>query len=152
MPRVVRCALIQATNVTSADAPLERIKQDMIDKHLTYIAQAAKAGAQIICLQEIFYGPYFCAEQTVKWYDMTEQIPDGPTIRLMSDVARRHKVALVVPIYEKEQEGVYYNTAAVLHNDGAYLGQVPQDSHPACRARLLGEVLLPARQPRISGL
>src|SRR6476620_3830957 len=95
MPRIVRCALTQATNVTRPDAPLDRIKQDMIDKHLGYIAQAAEAGAQVVCLQEIFYGPYFCAEQTVKWYDMTESIPEGPTIRLMSDVAKRHKVALI---------------------------------------------------------
>ena len=95
----------------------------MIEKHLGLIRQAAEAGAQIVCLQEIFYGPYFCAEQTTKWYDMTEPVPDGPTIRLMQEQARRHHLALIVPIYEREQEGVYYNTAAVIHNDGTYLGK-----------------------------
>ena len=95
----------------------------MIDKHVAYIEQAAEAGAQIVCLQEIFYGPYFCAEQTTTWYDFTEPIPDGPTIRLMQDLARKHHIALIVPIYEIEQEGVYYNTAAVIHNDGSYLGK-----------------------------
>ncbi len=123
MPRVVRCALIQAANVTSPEASLERIRQDMIEKHLGYIAQAAAGGAQIICLQEIFYGPYFCAEQTVRWYDTSESIPDGPTIRLMCDVAKRHHAALVVPIYEREQEGLFYNTAAVIDKDGVYLGK-----------------------------
>ncbi len=123
MPRVVRCALIQASNVTDPAAPLERVKQDMIEKHLTYIGQAAQAGAQIVCLQEIFYGPYFCAEQSPRWYGMTEQIPDGPTIRLMCGVAKQHRIALLVPIYEMEQEGIYYNTAAVIHNDGTYLGK-----------------------------
>jgi N-carbamoylputrescine amidase len=123
MPRIVRCSLIQATNVAPSDSPLAVIKEQMIEKHLAYIAQAANDGAQLICLQEIFTGPYFCAEQEIRWYETTEAIPDGPTIRLMQDVARKHRVALIVPIYEREQEGVYYNTAAVLHNDGTYVGK-----------------------------
>jgi N-carbamoylputrescine amidase len=64
MSRIVRCSLIQATNAAPPDASLQATKKAMIDKHVTYIEQAAKAGAQIVCLQEIFYGPYFCAEQT----------------------------------------------------------------------------------------
>jgi beta-ureidopropionase len=123
MPRIVRCSLIQAANVASPDSPLSEIKERMIEKHLGYVKQAADDGAQIVCLQEIFTGPYFCAEQQVRWYDSTEEIPNGPTIRLMQDVARKHRVVLIVPIYEREQDGVYYNTAAVLHNDGSYLGK-----------------------------
>ena len=123
MSRIIRCSLIQATNVAASHLPLAQIKQAMIDKHLEYIRQAAEAGARIICLQEIFYGPYFCAEQETRWYDTAEAVPDGPTIRLMQDVARKHKVALVVPVYEVEQQGVYYNTAAVILNDGSYLGK-----------------------------
>ena len=123
MSRVVRCSLIQATNAAPADSSLETTKKAMLEKHVGYIGQAAAAGAQIVCLQEIFYGPYFCAEQTTRWYDFTEPIPDGPTIRLMRDLARKHHVALIVPIYEVEQEGIYYNTAAVIHNDGTYLGK-----------------------------
>jgi beta-ureidopropionase len=123
MPRVVRCSLIQATNVAAPNLPLEEVKKAMIDKHLGYLGQAAEAGAQIVCLQEIFYGPYFCAEQETRWYEFTEPVPDGPTIRQMQDVARRHHMAIIVPIYEKEQEGFYYNTAAVIGNDGAYLGK-----------------------------
>jgi len=123
MPRIVRCSLIQAANAASADLPLPQIKKAMMDKHVEYIAQAAKGGAQITCLQEIFYGPYFCAEQQTRWYDLTEPIPDGPTIKLMQDLARQHHMALVVPIYELEQEGVYYNTAAVIDNTGKYLGK-----------------------------
>jgi N-carbamoylputrescine amidase len=123
MPRVVRCSLIQATNVAAPNRPLEEVKKAMVDKHLDYLRQAAEAGAQIACLQEIFYGPYFCAEQETRWYDFTEPVPDGPTIRQMQDVARRHHMAIIVPIYEVEQEGIYYNTAAVIGNDGAYLGK-----------------------------
>jgi beta-ureidopropionase len=123
MPRIVRCSLIQAANAAPANLPLAQIKKAMMDKHVDYIAQAAKGGAQITCLQEIFYGPYFCAEQETRWYDLTEPIPDGPTIKLMQDLARQHHMALVVPIYELEQEGVYYNTAAVIDNTGKYLGK-----------------------------
>jgi N-carbamoylputrescine amidase len=123
MPRIVRCSLIQATNAASADLPLEEVKRAMIDKHVDLIAQAAAAGSKIVCLQEIFYGPYFCAEQQTRWYDFTEPVPDGPTVRLMQDLARKHSMAIIVPIYEVEQEGIYYNTAAVIAADGAYLGK-----------------------------
>jgi beta-ureidopropionase len=130
MPRIVRCSLIQAANAAPANLPLAQIKKAMMDKHVDYIAQAAKGGAQITCLQEIFYGPYFCAEQETRWYDLTEPIPDGPTIKLMQDLARQHHMALVVPIYELEQEGVYYNTAAVIDNTGKYLGKYRKNHIP----------------------
>jgi len=123
MPRIVRCALIQASNAASPELPLEEVKQAMIAKHLGLIEQAAAAGSQITCLQEIFYGPYFCAEQQTRWYDFTETIPDGPTVKLMQEQARRHHMAIIVPIYEREIDGIYYNTAAVIGADGSYLGK-----------------------------
>ena len=106
----------------------------------------------MLCLQELFYGPYFCAEQETRWYHLTERVPDGPTVRLMRELAKKHGMVLVVPIYEEEQPGVYYNTAAVIDADGKLPRQVPQDPHPALQARLLGEVLLPAGQSRLSGV
>ncbi len=123
MSRIVRCSLIQAANVAPADLPLAEIQKAMVDKHLGYLKQAADAGAQIVCLQEIFNGPYFCAEQVTRWYDAAEPVPDGPTIRLMQEQARIYGMAIIVPVYEREQEGVYYNTAAVIAPDGAYLGK-----------------------------
>ena len=123
LPRTVRCSLIQASNAASPELPLDEVKQAMIDKHLGMIRRAAEADSQITCLQEIFYGPYFCAEQATKWYDLTEQIPSGPTTRLMQDVARQYRMAIIVPIYEREQEGVFYNTAAVINSAGEYLGK-----------------------------
>jgi beta-ureidopropionase len=130
MPRVIRCALIQAANVAAADRPLEEVKQAMIDKHEQYIADAAQRGSQITRLQEIFYGPYFCAEQQTRWYDLTEPIPDGPTIKRMQELARKHHMALIVPIYEVEQEGLYYNTAAVIDRTGTYLGKYRKNHIP----------------------
>ena len=123
MARIVRCSLIQAANVEPAESPLDKIKQAMIDKHLVMIRQAAADGAQIVCLQEIFYGPYFCAEQTTRWYGSTEQVPEGPTTQLMMKLAKELNIAIVVPVYEVEGEGVYYNTAAVINRDGSYVGK-----------------------------
>src|SRR5438874_1301738 len=83
--------------------------KSMIDKHVALIAKAADAGAQVVCMQELFYGPYFCCEQDAKWYAMTERIPDGPTTKLMCELAKKHQMVLVVPMYEEDLSGVYYN-------------------------------------------
>jgi N-carbamoylputrescine amidase len=104
----------------------------MIDKHLPLIAQAAAQGAQVCCLQEIFCGPYFCAEQDARWYETAEPVPDGPTIKLMQQVAKEHKMILIVPIYEQAMTGVYYNTAAVIDEHGTYLGRYRKHHIPHC--------------------
>ncbi|MCH7606313.1 MAG: acyltransferase [Chloroflexi bacterium] len=123
MVRSVRAGLIQAGLGRDYPAQLDRLKQHMVDKHVALIEEAAGQGVEVLCLEELFYGPYFCAEQNKRWYAMAEAIPEGPTVRLMQEVAKRHKMAMVVPIYEEEQAGVYYNTAAVLDSDGTYLGK-----------------------------
>ncbi len=123
MPRVIRAGLIQARLVENAPETLPQLKQAMIDKHVALIEEAASKGVQVLCLQELFYGPYFCAEQDARWYSMTERIPEGPTVRLMQDIAKKHGMVMVLPIYEEEMAGVYYNTAAVLDSDGTYLGK-----------------------------
>ena len=132
MARIVRGGLIQATLSEPATSPVAKIRSSMIDKHLAMIAEAANQGAQVVCLQELFYGPYFCAEQTAKWYEMTERVPDGPTIQLMAGIARKHEIVLVVPVYEEDQAGVYYNTAAVIDADGSYLGKFRKMHIPQC--------------------
>ncbi len=123
MPRTIRGALIQATLSEPGTAPIEKIKKSMIDKHVALIERAAGNGAQVACLQELFYGPYFCCEQDVKWYSLVEKIPDGPTTKLMCDLAKRLKLVLVIPMYEEDLPGVYYNSAAVINADGTYLGK-----------------------------
>ena len=98
-------------------------KDSMIKNAVSALREAASAGAQVACLQELFYGPYFCQVQDPQWYSWTEGVPDGPTVKLMQDLARELHLVLVVPVYEREQEGVYYNTAAVIDADGSYLGK-----------------------------
>jgi beta-ureidopropionase len=123
MSRTVRCGLIQAHNPLGPEHSLAQIKKAMIDKHLKLIEQAAKQKVQILCLQELFYGPYFCAEQNQKWYEMTEPVPDGPTTKLMQKIAAKHKMVIVVPVYEEEMTGLYFNTASVIDADGRFLGK-----------------------------
>ncbi len=123
MARIVKGGLIQAHNQKAADAPIEEIKKANIDHQMKFVEAAAKQGVQMLCFQEIFTTPYFCAEQTTRWYEAVERIPDGPTVKLMQDVAKQFGMVLVVPIYEEEQTGVYYNSAAVIDADGKYLGK-----------------------------
>lgn len=130
MVRTVRAGLIQASLGDDAPTELESLKKYMIEKHLTLIETAAGQGVEVLCLQELFYGPYFCAEQDRRWYAMAEGIPEGPTVRLMQDVAKKHGMALIVSIYEESMAGVYYNTAAVLDSDGSYLGKYRKSHIP----------------------
>jgi N-carbamoylputrescine amidase len=132
MARVVRGGLIQATLALSSEQPIEKVKQAMIDKHLKMIGEAAAKGVQILSLQELFYGPYFCAEQETKWYSLVEEIPNGPTVKLMQEVAKKYGMVLVIPIYEVENQGVYYNTTAVIDADGKYLGKYRKHHIPHC--------------------
>ncbi len=113
--RMVRGALIQAT--WTGD------KESMIAKHVEYARKAADQGAQVMCFQELFYGPYFCQVQRPEFFTYTEMIPDGPTTERMQKLAQELKMVLVVPMYEQDGVGVYYNTAAVIDSDGTFKGK-----------------------------
>jgi len=122
MSRIVKCGLIQASN-PKHEGSLEEIKEAMIQKHIPLIEDAGKKGVQILSLQEIFFGPYFCAEQNIKWYGSAEPVP-GPTTERLSEYAKKYRMVMVVPVYEKAMDGVYYNAAAVIDADGKYLGKM----------------------------
>ena len=130
MSQIVRCGLIQAKHACDTGEKVETIRIANVDKHMEMIEKAGKEGVQILCMQEIFTGPYFCAEQTPRWYEATEHIPDGPTTRLMQEVAKKYQMVIVVPLYEEESTGVYYNTAAVIDADGTYLGKYRKNHIP----------------------
>lgn len=122
-PRVVRCGLIQCSNPINDEArPVAEIQKAMLEKHEPMIEDAGRKGVQILCLQEIFNGPYFCPSQDVRWYDAAEPVP-GPTTEHIASLAKKHRMAVVVPVYEREMSGVLYNTAAVYDADGTYLGK-----------------------------
>jgi len=132
MSTKVLCGLTQAGCPDSSGRTPQQLKAGMLEKHLPLIEEAGRRGVQILCLQEIFAGPYFCAEQDPRWYATAEPVPDGPTVRRMAELARRFGMAMVVPVYEQEMTGVYYNTAAVLDADGSYLGKYRKTHIPHC--------------------
>ena len=122
-PRVVRCGLIQCSNpINDESRPVSEIQKAMLEKHEPMIEEAGRKGVQILCLQEIFNGPYFCPSQDVRWYEAAEPVP-GPTTEHIASLAKKHQMAVVVPVYEREMSGVLYNTAAVYDADGTYLGK-----------------------------
>ncbi|HEY0187971.1 MAG TPA: nitrilase-related carbon-nitrogen hydrolase [Cellulomonas sp.] len=121
LPRVVRAALVQCTGVSPRAA--------MVDKQIALIEQAAAAGAQVVCLQELATGPYFCQSETDEWFDLAEPVPDGPTTASMVETARRLGVVLVVPLYEAA-DGFYYNTAVVIDADGTVVGSYRKNHIP----------------------
>jgi len=126
----VKIGLIQASNDVHGDESIETHKKMAIEKHLRLVREAKDKGAQIICLQEIFYGPYFCSEQSMKWYEAAEEIPNGPTTKLFQDLAKELEVVIVLPIYEREGIATYYNTAAIIDADGSYLGKYRKQHIP----------------------
>ena len=123
MPRLVRAGLIQAGIGPNPPEDIQALRQYMIDKHMALIEEAANRGVQVLCLQELFYSPYFPAEQHDRWRQLAEPVPGGPTLQLMQEQARRHRMVMVVPLFEEEITGVFYNAAAVVDSDGTYLGK-----------------------------
>ncbi|WP_329569054.1 nitrilase-related carbon-nitrogen hydrolase [Streptomyces sp. NBC_01361] len=115
MSTVIRAAIFQTA--WTGD------KESMIQVHEQAVRDAAAQGAKVLCFQELFYGPYFCQVQDAKFYEYAEAIPDGPTVRRFQVLAAEHGIVLVLPMYEEEQPGVLYNTAAVIDADGTYLGK-----------------------------
>src|ERR1035437_6788887 len=115
MSDVVRAALVQAK--WTGD------KASMIDAHEVHARAAAAQGARVICFQELFYGPYFCQVQDTSFYDYAEAVPEGPTVQRFMALAKELNIVVVLPVYEKVQEGVLYSPAAVIDADGSYLGK-----------------------------
>jgi len=85
------------------------------------IREAARSGAQIVCLQELFRTQYFCREESADRFSLAEPIP-GPSTKALAKLARELSAVIVAPLFERRAEGVYHNTAAVIDADGALLG------------------------------
>jgi len=123
MARMIKSGLIQMSlALTEGEGSIAEIKEAMFQKHVPFIEEAGKKGVQILCLQEIFSTPYFCPGQDSKWYQSAEPVP-GPTTERLAEYAKKYDMVIIAPVYEKEQPGVLYNTAAVIDADGTYLGK-----------------------------
>ena len=130
MARIIKSGLIQMSlPKTEGEGTIEEIKEAMLQKHIPLIEEAGQKGVQILCFQEIFNTPYFCPGQDSKWYASAETVP-GPTTERMAAYAKKYNMVIIVPVYEKEQAGVLYNTAAVIDADGTYLGKYRKNHIP----------------------
>ncbi len=115
MSNIVRAAVVQTA--WTGDIP------SMVDKNVKFAEEAANQGAKVMCFQEIFNTPYFCQVQEDEHFDTAEKIPDGPTMERMTKLAKDTGMVLVVPMFEREDDGFFYNTAGVIDADGSYLGK-----------------------------
>jgi len=112
--RVVKVGLIQMKCSTD--------KKRNLEKNIEKIRKAAKHGAQIVCLQELFSSIYFCREENYNYFNLAEPVP-GPSTKLFQDLARELDIVIIASLFEKRAEGVYHNTVAVIDAGGRYLGK-----------------------------
>ena len=110
----LKAALIQDINHGDADANLSVIEQR--------VAEAASAGAELVLLQELHNGAYFCQHESAAEFDRAEPIP-GPSTERLSALAAKHRVVLVASLFERRAAGLYHNTAVVFEKDGTLLGK-----------------------------
>jgi N-carbamoylputrescine amidase len=149
MPRIIKSGLIQMSlPKTEGEGTIEENQGSNGAKTHSINRRSGKKGVQILCLQEIFNTPYFCPGQDKAWYESAEPVP-GPTITRMQEYAAKYKMVMIVPIYEKEQAGVLYNTAAVIDADGSYLGKY-RKNHIPHTSGFWEKVLFQARQSWLS--
>ena len=130
MGKIIKSGLIQMSlPMTEGEGSIEQIMDAMLAKHIPLIERAGEQGVQILCLQEIFNTPYFCPGQDPKWYASAQPIPNATT-DLMAHYAQKYEMVIIVPIYEREQSGVLYNTAVVFDADGSMLGKYRKNHIP----------------------
>ncbi|MCE2868647.1 MAG: carbon-nitrogen hydrolase [Xanthomonadaceae bacterium] len=110
----LKAALIQDINHGDADANLSVIEQR--------VAEAAAAGAELVLLQELHNGAYFCQHESAAEFDRAEAIP-GPSTERLSALAAKNSVVLVASLFERRAAGLYHNTAVIFEKDGSLLGK-----------------------------
>ena len=94
---------------------------DNLKKAVSWVDKAAKKGAQVICLPELFRTQYFCQKEDVEFFNYAESIP-GPSTNALRKAAKKNKVVIIVPVFEKRTEGIYHNSAVIIDADGTIAG------------------------------
>jgi N-carbamoylputrescine amidase len=111
--RKFRIGLVQMSCSADPDANLA--------KAVAKVEEAARAGAEVVCLPELFRSRYFCQREDTATFDLAEPIP-GPSTEALSEAAKRLSVAVVAPVFERRASGLYHNSAAVIDADGRVVG------------------------------
>ncbi|MCC7504426.1 MAG: carbon-nitrogen hydrolase [Saprospiraceae bacterium] len=114
MTNLLKVGLVQQANTPD--------KSSNIDKSLKGIADCAAQGAQLVVLQELHCGIYFCQAEDTNMFDLAEPIP-GPETEVFAAAARQHGIVLVTSLFEKRAPGIYHNTAVVFDKDGSMAGR-----------------------------
>jgi N-carbamoylputrescine amidase len=96
-------------------------KAQNVAKASERIAELARSGAELVCLPELFASPYFCQTEDAELFDLAEAI-DGPTVQAIAEAARKAKVSVVTPVFERRAPGIYHNSLVVLGPAGEALG------------------------------
>lgn len=112
-PEIFTIGLVQMACSPDPDKNLERASEQ--------VREAARMGAQVVCLPELFRTQYFCQREDAALFDLAETVP-GPTTDLMSQIAREKKIVIVVSVFERRARGLYHNTAVLLDTDGSIKG------------------------------
>ena len=100
---------------------LSKIPDDNLKKAIRWINKAAKQGAQVICLPELFRSQYFCQKEDIKNFELAETIP-GPSTEEIGKAAKKNKVVVVASIFEKRAPGIYHNSIALINSNGKLEG------------------------------
>jgi N-carbamoylputrescine amidase len=95
--------------------------EENVEKAAARIEEAAREGAQVVCLPELYRSPYFCQREDQALFDLAETIP-GPSTERLGEAAKRAGVAVVIPVFEKRAPGLYHNSAVILDADGGVAG------------------------------
>ncbi|MBL8291888.1 MAG: carbon-nitrogen hydrolase [Bryobacterales bacterium] len=111
--KAVRVGLIQMSCSTNPEENTE--------KAVARLREAARSGAQVVCLQELYRSQYFCRDEHPDLFDLAETVP-GPSTEAFSTIAAENRIVIIVPIFEKRARGLYHNSAVVIDADGATLG------------------------------
>src|SRR5207237_3449148 len=119
MPKKAKSAIVKVglVQMSCHEKPEVNLK-----KAIARIGEAAKKGAQIVCLQELFRSRYFCQTEDIELFKLAEPIP-GPSTEALSKVARQKKIVIVASLFEKRAAGLYHNTAVVIDADGRIAGK-----------------------------
>ncbi|MDR3609281.1 MAG: carbon-nitrogen hydrolase [Ignavibacteriaceae bacterium] len=113
--------LLQKFTAGLIQISLEKDINHNLDKAFSWVINAAREGAQVICLPELFRSRYFCQKENLNYFDLAESIP-GPSTQTLGKIAKEKRVVIIAPIFEKRAPGIYHNTAVVLNTEGEIAG------------------------------
>lgn len=130
--RIVKIGLIQHSIVLPTTEPIRKQRNAIFDKVETFIDTAVAEGVQIVCLQEAWSIPFFlCTKEKDEWQEFVESPTSGPSTQFLMKLAKKYQLTIVSPILEKDDNGVWWNSAVVIDHEGNYMGKHRKNHLPS---------------------